>query len=825
MTKSILGKRSVPSLLSMTPNQSVWLTLSQSVARTYSAGSEIDWDAIHREHETRLKFLPLPPYSFDLKSYWLQYRGDCLITKRSPTHGLKSAWRSFEPTPTIQRIEKEELVAGGGTISFVSDLNDPILRAVVTGHLVRQVALCPSSVYADMALTAATYMWSRSEPHSVPAMEIQDMAVRQPLILEGRDELLAYITISKAAKSHSATVAISTRRYAGDDIGHEAIHAQCVVIFGDGNDLKAAAQKGEIHKLKRSMIYRLFSSFVKYSKPFQGMDEVWMDSDLFEAAAQIRFASIATNSKFTFSPIWLDSLIHLSGFILNVSEAIPEDTVYISHGWKSMRFATSISATGHYQAYVHMQESQASGNKDVMSGDVYILEQDGNRVIGLVTDVRFKAVKRRLLDVLLPSTRAALAIAKPEQKKSRTLEAADRPRTDETPFARLRACISDETGVPVNELTEKTNLAEIGLDSLLSFAVVAGLQQELQVEISRSALISSKTLGDLRPDLQATKSGDDGDEQVDQSSSEEGTGILTPTTSIAKEPTDLFQAFKSVIFVESEVDPRDVVISGTDFADLGIDSLLGLAILNAFQYQSGCRLPHSFFSDYPTFADAERYFHSRSSTSLPRFPLPVGISQDKVQSPAAVCQSVQLQGDSAYNGPALFLLPDGSSSAGPYAGIPALGSGRYSGLRVWGLNSPFVRCTQPFDVSLTSMAKVYVTEIVRLDPNGPYLLGGWSVGGILAFEAARLLRELNRVVQGLFLIDAPCPGTIPPLSHDTIQLLDRLGVITSKELQPQPRPQLQQQWRQPGREESIRAHFIGTIQALKTYIPLIEQRG
>lgn len=75
-------------------------------------------------------------------------------------------------------------------------------------------------------------------------------------------------------------------------------------------------------------------------------------------------------------------------------------------------------------------------------------------------------------------------------------------------------------------------------------------------------------------------------------------------------------------------------------------------------------------------------------------------------------------------------------------------------------------------------------------------------------------------MQGLFLIDAPCPGTIPPLSQDTIQLLDRLGVITSKELQPQPRPQLQQQWRRPGREESIRAHFMGTIQALKTYNPL-----
>src|SRR5205823_11996474 len=54
-------------------------------------------------------------------------------------------------------------------------------------------------------------------------------------------------------------------------------------------------------------------------------------------------------------------------------------------------------------------------------------------------------------------------------------------------------------------------------------------------------------------------------------------------------------------------------------------------------------------------------------------------------------------------------------------------------------------------------------EAVRaLQPRGPYVLGGWSFGGLVAFEMASKLRELGQEVAFLALLDTvPPDGDIP----------------------------------------------------------------
>ncbi|VFN04684.1 MAG: Thioesterase domain-containing protein [Candidatus Kentron sp. G] len=57
-----------------------------------------------------------------------------------------------------------------------------------------------------------------------------------------------------------------------------------------------------------------------------------------------------------------------------------------------------------------------------------------------------------------------------------------------------------------------------------------------------------------------------------------------------------------------------------------------------------------------------------------------------------------------------------------------------------------------------AMAARYVKEITALWPAGPYNLYGWSFGGVIAFEMARLLRSDNRAVALLALGDSPAPA-------------------------------------------------------------------
>jgi thioesterase domain-containing protein len=58
---------------------------------------------------------------------------------------------------------------------------------------------------------------------------------------------------------------------------------------------------------------------------------------------------------------------------------------------------------------------------------------------------------------------------------------------------------------------------------------------------------------------------------------------------------------------------------------------------------------------------------------------------------------------------------------------------------------------------LVEAARDYLAELRVVQPRGPYLLGGFSGGGITAFEMARQLRAAGEEVGALVLLDTPLP--------------------------------------------------------------------
>ena len=56
--------------------------------------------------------------------------------------------------------------------------------------------------------------------------------------------------------------------------------------------------------------------------------------------------------------------------------------------------------------------------------------------------------------------------------------------------------------------------------------------------------------------------------------------------------------------------------------------------------------------------------------------------------------------------------------------------------------------------SVEAMAAAHLEQLLALQPAGPYLLAGWSFGGVLAFELARQLEARGEPVEFLGLLDA-----------------------------------------------------------------------
>jgi len=62
--------------------------------------------------------------------------------------------------------------------------------------------------------------------------------------------------------------------------------------------------------------------------------------------------------------------------------------------------------------------------------------------------------------------------------------------------------------------------------------------------------------------------------------------------------------------------------------------------------------------------------------------------------------------------------------------------------------------TGNIDSDVVKMAKKYIKEMKTIQPFGPYCIGGWSFGGIIAFEMAQQLEQAGEKVEELFLIDS-----------------------------------------------------------------------
>ncbi len=64
------------------------------------------------------------------------------------------------------------------------------------------------------------------------------------------------------------------------------------------------------------------------------------------------------------------------------------------------------------------------------------------------------------------------------------------------------------------------------------------------------------------------------------------------------------------------------------------------------------------------------------------------------------------------------------------------------------------------------MARDYLAELRTVQPRGPYCLGGFSGGGITAFEMAQQLRAQGEEVAMLLLLDTPLPQSEPLTARD-----------------------------------------------------------
>jgi thioesterase domain-containing protein/acyl carrier protein len=92
---------------------------------------------------------------------------------------------------------------------------------------------------------------------------------------------------------------------------------------------------------------------------------------------------------------------------------------------------------------------------------------------------------------------------------------------------------------------------------------------------------------------------------------------------------------------------------------------------------------------------------------------------------------------------------------------------RYLGLaHLLGPDRPFLGLIYPAAIatSIEAIAEFSVKSIRAVQPDGPYFVGGWCSGGLIAYEIAQQLLRLGQDVALLVMFDAVNPGRLDDLS-------------------------------------------------------------
>ncbi|MED4711156.1 thioesterase domain-containing protein, partial [Bacillus pseudomycoides] len=76
----------------------------------------------------------------------------------------------------------------------------------------------------------------------------------------------------------------------------------------------------------------------------------------------------------------------------------------------------------------------------------------------------------------------------------------------------------------------------------------------------------------------------------------------------------------------------------------------------------------------------------------------------------------------------------------------------------YGLQNPLVEKEGMDGLTLSEVVQLYIEEMKRVQPEGPYRLGGWSLGGAIAYEIATILRNQGEEVEMLVLMDTKVPS-------------------------------------------------------------------
>lgn len=691
-----------------------WATISKTFAAAYTSGVDVDWLALHAPYERNLELLPLPTYAWDVKDYWITHtdKNSVLVSEENQT---ATSPEPFLATTAQYLVEKS--LSPKIQVTFRAGISDHGFLGLIDGHKMQQIGLASGSVFSDAAAAVAKYALEYSGRQGVTATHLtfHDPELLAPLTrdLVGLDgKLLSTATMESAsADTVLVTFKATSKRGQSHDLGSMKVSyrkpekAQADLdrvsffIKAKMDERIKLSKEGSGHRIQPDVFFALFANAVEFSPDFRGIQEAYVASDFQEAAATVVLRPDPEGTRFTSSPYWGEALLHLAGFMVNGNPNKSPQSTFVVMGYESVEQLAAVEPGKQYLTYTRISRWE----KDTAFCAAYVFDAETSKIVMHAVDLRYQEFKTATWRHILDGAHGAAP------QHGAAAPRANKPAAKET----------------------KTHDASAA-------SAAAPVEQ-----------VASKTQGD-------GKAPDAGE----------------------------FQIIVDSLAAATRSDPSEFA-DDTLITDIGVDSIMAIEVVAAVK-ELGVDLPAGFIFEYPTIGDLRVAFGGQDAKSQEDDTTETPSSEDgdasEPESVSSVSSSLVhvekelvtpapevdddtspqpsvritlLQGRPNSGKTPLYLLADGTGTVASYIHLRPFESKQL----VYGIDSPYFRCPSRMtsDVGIVDVAKMIVDALIKAQRTGPFLMGGYSAGSLVAFEVCRQLAAAGRKVDGLLLIDMCCP--------------------------------------------------------------------
>ncbi len=385
--------------------------------------------------------------------------------------------------------------------------------------------------------------------------------------------------------------------------------------------------------------------------------------------------------------------------------------------------------------FSHVRLDAAASSGDTARFDIDIYDADG----GVLVQIRGFVMKRLGADAVL--NRAPAHDAAPTTVAQANLRGL------------LRLAIAPSEGVDAFDRIMASGLSGHLITSSLDLPRwITHLQQTQDNALTARDEVRDDATGFARPDLV--------------------TSYVAPRNDLERHLCELWKQLLGL----NEIGVHD------DFFEIGGQSLVAVRLFTRIRKHYRVDLPLSTLFEAPTIAQCAEILAEELGLDLGAVAAgaPSTPSDDAAESAAASTERASRWRS--------LVVMQGKGSRPPFVCVAGMG-GTLNNLRklamllgdgrpFYGLQPPGADDPRQLLYSVEALAEHYISELRREQPRGPYFLGGYSGGGVAAFEMARQLLASGESVAFLGFIDSFSPALPQRTSLERAALhLRRLGSL------------------------------------------------